>query len=56
MARKTLGLKAKKQIDAKPTDEVEDQFPNDPEKRFLNGVAIHPSPRIYLEPGSKQRT
>ena len=56
MTRKTLGLKAKREIDAKPADEVEDQFPNDPEKRFLNGVAIHPSPRIYLEPGSKQRT
>lgn len=56
MARKILGLKAKREIDAKPADEVEDQFPNDPEKRFLNGVAIHPSPRIYLEPGSRQPT
>nr|WP_290699363.1 transcription termination factor Rho [Halomonas sp. UBA3074] len=56
MTRKILGLKAKRPIDAKPADEVEDQFPNDPEKRFLNGVAIHPSPRIDLEPGSKQRT
>lgn len=56
MARKILGLKVKRQIDAKPVDEVEDQFPNDPEKRFLNGVAVHPSPCIRLESGSKQRT
>ena len=56
MARKILALKVKKQIDAKPADEVADQFPNDSEKRFLNGVAIHPSPRIYLELGSNQRS
>ncbi|MGM0615679.1 MAG: transcription termination factor Rho [Pseudomonadota bacterium] len=56
MARKILSLKTKRQIDAKPADEVDDQFPNDPEKRFLNGVAIHPSPRIVLAPDAKQLT
>lgn len=56
MTRKTLGLKVKRQQEAKPTDEVEDQLLDDPEKRFLNGVAIHPSPRIALEAGSTQRS
>ncbi|MDO6514626.1 MULTISPECIES: transcription termination factor Rho [unclassified Neptuniibacter] len=52
MTRKILSLKVKKNKDVKP--QVEDLFPNDPEKRFLNGVAIHPSPRICLESGSQQ--
>lgn len=56
MARKILNLKTKGQIDAKPASEVEYLFPDDPEKRFLNGVAIHPSPRIALEAGSSQRS
>ncbi len=56
MARKTLSLKTKRQLDAKPADEVESPFPDDLEKRFLNGVAIHPSPRIVLELGSSQRS
>jgi transcription termination factor Rho len=33
---------------------VDDQFENDPEKRFLNGVAIHPTPCIRLSSGSQQ--
>lgn len=57
MTRKTLSLKVKKNIDTKPVDEVsEDLFPNDPVKRFLNGVAIHPSTCIRLESGSSQLT
>jgi len=55
MTRKILSLKGKKQPDATPVDEVvEDLFPNDPQKRFLNGVAIHPAPCIRLESGSQQ--
>ncbi|UYG01266.1 transcription termination factor Rho [Halomonas sp. GD1P12] len=56
MTRKTLGLKVKRQQEAKPADVVEDQFLDDPEKRFLNGVAIHPSPRIKLAAGSTERS
>lgn len=54
MTRKTLSLKTKKPKDVNPADEVaEDLFPGDPKKRFLNGVAIHPSPCIRLESGSQ---
>jgi transcription termination factor Rho len=54
MTRKILSLKLKKNKDAKPVDEgAEDLFSDDPEKRFLNGVAIHPSPCIRLESGSQ---
>jgi transcription termination factor Rho len=57
MTRKILRLNAKKPKVAKPADEVtEDLYPGDPRKRFLNGVAIHPSPWIRLESGSDQRT
>ena len=57
MTRKILSLKGKRSSDATPVDEVvEDLYPNDPEKRFLNGVAIHPSPCIHLASGSSQRT
>lgn len=51
MARKTLSLKTKKNKDTIQSDET---FEPDPEKRFLNGVAIHPSPCIRLELGSQQ--
>jgi transcription termination factor Rho len=55
MTRKTLSLKVKKQKDTAPVDEVvEDLYPNDPKKRFLNGIAIHPSPHICLERGSQE--
>ncbi|MBJ7555526.1 transcription termination factor Rho [Marinomonas spartinae] len=57
MARKILSLKGKRQVDVAPIDDVvEDQFPNDPEKRFFNGVVVHPSPCLHLASGSKQRT
>ncbi|SIS73545.1 transcription termination factor Rho [Neptunomonas antarctica] len=55
MTRKILSLKVKKDKDAKPAgEEVENMFPDDPQKRFLNGVAIHPAPCIRLESGSEQ--
>ncbi|MBJ7537662.1 transcription termination factor Rho [Marinomonas transparens] len=55
MTRKILSLKGKRAKDAEPVDEVvEDLFPNDPQKRFLNGVAIHPAPCICLSSGSQQ--
>jgi len=54
MTRKTLSLKVKKNTDAKQIDEADKEL--DPQKRFLNGVAIHPAPCIRLELGSKQLT
>jgi transcription termination factor Rho len=55
MTRKILSLKGKRSSDSTAADEVvEDLYPNDPKKRFLNGVAIHPAPCIRLESGSKQ--
>ncbi len=55
MTRKILSLKSHKPKDAAPSQEtVENSFPNDPQKRFLNGTAIHPAPCIRLEPGSDQ--
>ncbi|WP_299195889.1 transcription termination factor Rho [uncultured Amphritea sp.] len=55
MTRKTLSLKAKKNQEVTPVNEVlKDQFDGDPQKRFLNGVAIHPSPGLRLEAGSQQ--
>ncbi|MGJ8647071.1 MAG: transcription termination factor Rho [Marinomonas colpomeniae] len=55
MTRKILSLKGKRPSDSTAVDEVaEDLYPNDPKKRFLNGVAIHPAPCIRLESGSKQ--
>ncbi|MFT4574365.1 transcription termination factor Rho [Marinomonas primoryensis] len=55
MTRKILSLKGKRSTDAESANGViEDQFPNDPQKRFLNGVVIHPAPCIRLESGSKQ--
>ncbi|MFT5421068.1 MAG: transcription termination factor Rho [Candidatus Endobugula sp.] len=57
MTRKTLSLKVKKQKHSAPVDEVvEDLYPGDPKKRFLNGVAIHPAPCIRLESGSQALT
>jgi len=55
MARKILSLKVKRNQDSKQVDEVvKDVSNDDPLKRFLNGVAIHPSPCIRLELGSEQ--
>ncbi|MBU2966387.1 transcription termination factor Rho [Amphritea sp. 2_MG-2023] len=52
MTRKTLSLKVKKDSAA---DKVsDDPFEADPQKRFLNGVAIHPTPCIRLEAGSSE--
>jgi len=62
MTRKTLSLKVKRQKETKPVEEVEeiasysDPKARDPEARFLNGVAINPSPCIRLELGSQQAT
>ncbi|MFT6103149.1 MAG: transcription termination factor Rho [Granulosicoccus sp.] len=57
MTRKTLSLKVKKPTVTEPVNEViEDLYPNDPQKRFLNGVAIHPAPCIRMELGSQERT
>ncbi|MFI2818787.1 transcription termination factor Rho [Vreelandella piezotolerans] len=56
MTRKTLTLKTKRPPQPKPTNAVEDPTPNDPITRFLNGTAIHPSPRLYLAPSDQPRT
>ncbi len=57
MTRKILSLKVKRNKDAKPVDEVgNDAFHDDPQKRFLNGVAVNPSQCICLESGSQQFT
>lgn len=61
MTRKTLSLKTKRPPEAKPADAVadsspEDLSPTDPEKRFLNGTAIHPSPRLYLANGVREHS
>ncbi|MFT7491714.1 MAG: transcription termination factor Rho [Pseudohongiellaceae bacterium] len=54
MTRKTLSLNAKK---PKVVDTViKDPYKDDPRKRFLNGVAIHPAPCIRLALGSQQHT
>ena len=57
MTRKTLSLKVKRNKDSKQADEVvKDVSHGDPQKRFLNGVAINPSQCIRLESGSQQLT
>jgi transcription termination factor Rho len=61
MKRKTLSLTAKRKKDSKVVNEVankvaKDASFDDPQKRFLNGVAINPSQRIQLELGSQQLT
>ncbi|MDX2422039.1 MAG: transcription termination factor Rho [Amphritea sp.] len=52
MTRKTLSLKVKKDNAADKVSDV--PFEADPQKRFLNGVAIHPTPCIRLEAGSSE--
>ena len=55
MTRKILSLKTKRNKDTKPVvDETRDECQGDPEKRFMNGVAIHPAPQICLESGSQE--
>ena len=61
MTRKTLGLTRKRNKDAKPVAEeaeamVEVEGEADPQKRFLNAVAINPTPGIRLESGSEKLT
>lgn len=57
MTKKTLSLKVKRNRDSKKVDEVvKDVSYDDPQKRFLNGVAINPSQCIRLELGSQQLT
>ena len=49
MTRKTLGLTRKPIKDAKPVAEEAEakvEVEADPQKRFLNGVAINPTPGI----------
>jgi transcription termination factor Rho len=60
MTRKTLSLKVKRNKDPEQIDQV-DKVPktlsrDDPQKRFLNGVAINPHQSINLESGSEQLT
>ena len=55
--RKTLSLKVKRNKDVKPVDKVaKNDTHKDPKKRFLEGIAVHPTQRIRLELGSKQFT
>jgi len=58
MTRKTLSLKIKRQKATTPAEELtevgEIAAYEDPEQRFLKGVAINPSPCIRLEMGSQQ--
>jgi transcription termination factor Rho len=57
MTKKTLSLKVKRNKSAKPVDElIKDDSHDDPQKRFLNGIAINPSQCIRLELGSQQLT
>ena len=61
MTKKTLSLKVKRK-QAKPLENAatlrqgDDEPSGDPKKRFFNGIAINPSPRIRLEMGSQQLT
>ena len=59
MTRKTLGLTGTRKKDPKPVAteteaKVEVESEADPQKRFLNAVAINPAPGIRLELGSEQ--
>lgn len=55
MTRKILTLNIKRKTVAEPIVEVvKDDSHDDPQKRFLNGVAINPEQCIQLELGSKQ--
>lgn len=55
MTRKILSLNVKRHKEAKPADEVVNGVSvDDPEKRFMNGVAINPTQCIRLELGSEE--
>lgn len=55
MTRKILSLKTKRNKSTKDDLETENNnLHDDPQTRFLNATAIHPSPRICLESGSSQ--
>lgn len=57
MTRKTLSLKAKTNKDSNQVEKAaKDASHDDPQKRFLNGVAVNPSQYIQLELGSQQFT
>jgi transcription termination factor Rho len=57
MTRKTLSLKVKKNKDPEQADKVPKAVSHgDPQKRFLNGVAINPHQSIKLESGSEELT
>ena len=59
MTRKTLRLKVKRNNDSQPVSADEgakEASLDDPQKRFLNGVAINPSQCLRLELGSQQLT
>jgi transcription termination factor Rho len=54
MTRKILSLKGKRSSDLNPVEEgVQDVTETDPQKRFLNGVVIHPAPCIRLASASQ---
>jgi transcription termination factor Rho len=57
MTRKILSLKVKKNTETKQVDKlVKDVNTDDPQKRFLNGVAVNPTQYIQLELGSEEFT
>lgn len=57
MTRKILTLNVKRKIIPKPVEEVVKAVVHeDPQKRFLNGVAINPEQRIQFELGSTQHS
>ena len=57
MTKNTLSLKVKRNKESKQVSEVVKDVPHpDPQKRFLNGIAINPSQCIRLELGSQQLT
>jgi transcription termination factor Rho len=57
MTRKTLSLKVKRNKSPKQLDEtIKDDSHGDPQKRFLNGIAINPCECIRLELGSQELT
>ena len=57
MVKKTLTLNVKRNKDSKPVAKAAgDASESDPQKRFLNGVAINPFECIRLESGSQQLT
>lgn len=55
MTRKILSLKGKRASDVNSVEEGRHEvFESDPQKRFLNGVVIHPAPCIHLASASQQ--